>query len=124
MDAVLGTSLSVFLGLTVLVFGLAAFLTGQALANAWKPVWQLLAYCLLLGLANRFLTWGLFKGHFLSLPGFLVGTAAIAAIAYTGFRLKQVWKFVNQYPWLYQRTSPWSFRRKTSPSPRYPTDGA
>ncbi len=120
MEAVLGTSLSVFLGLTAVVFGLAAFLTGQALANTWKPVRQLLGYCLLLGVANRFLTWGLYQGDLLSLPGFLVGTMVLTAIALAGFRLRQVWKMVHQYPWLYRRTSPWSFRERTSPVAQTP----
>jgi len=120
MESLLGTSLSVFVGLTVVVFGLTAFLTGQAMASAWKPLWQLMGYCLLLGLTNRFLTWGLFQGDLLSLSGFLVETAVLTAIAFAGFRLKQVWKIVNQYPWLYQRTSPWSFRERSSPAAQEP----
>ena len=115
MEAVLGTSLPVFVGLTVCVFGLAAFLTGQAVANTWGPLWHLLGYCLLLGLADRFLTWGLFQGQLLSISGFLVDTAVLTGIAFVGFRAKRVWKIVHQYPWLYERTSVWTYREKASP---------
>jgi hypothetical protein len=65
----LGTSMPVFLGLTIVVIGFAAFMTGQALANTWKPVWHVVIYCLLLGLADRFLTFALFDGELLSVTG-------------------------------------------------------
>ena len=63
LQDILGTSLPVFIGLTVVLFGLAAFLSGQAIAGTWRsPAYAVLA-ALLLGLADRFLTYALFDGE-------------------------------------------------------------
>lgn len=99
----LGTSLAVFIGLTIVVMGFAAFMTGQALANTWKPVWHPVIYCILLGLADRFLTYALFDGELLSPTGYLIDTAVLVAIALFAYRLTQARKMVSQYPWLYRR---------------------
>ena len=55
-------SLAVFIGLTIMLFGFAAAMTGHALAANWRPLWQLFFYTALLGLANRFLVYALFDG--------------------------------------------------------------
>jgi len=60
MEPYLGTSAAVFFVLTVCVMGFAAFMTGQALANTWRPAWQVVVYCVLLGLVDRFLSFALF----------------------------------------------------------------
>ena len=39
----------VFLGVTVVLCGFAAFATGRALAGTWRPMWWTVPYCLLLG---------------------------------------------------------------------------
>ena len=44
----------VFVALTVLLGGAAAFTTGQAIAQSWKPYWQLVWYMVLLAAAVRF----------------------------------------------------------------------
>jgi hypothetical protein len=109
---VIGTTLPVFLGLTLCLIGGAGFLTGQALARAWRPLWQVFPYCLLLGLADRFLTWGLFGGTLLSIGGLVVDTAAILAIGLVAYRLTRVRKMVSQYPWLYERRGPFAWRKR------------
>jgi hypothetical protein len=103
MESVLGTSFPVFLVLTVIIMGGAAYMTGQAVASTWRPYWQVLLYALLLGLTDRFLTFGLFEGELLSLSGFVVDTAVITAISLFAFRVTRVAKMVSQYPWLYRR---------------------
>ncbi|MFQ5783833.1 MAG: DUF6867 family protein [Alphaproteobacteria bacterium] len=112
MEAILGNSLPVFFGLTVFVVGGASYLTGQAVAVTWRPVWQAIFFCVLLGFVNRFLSWGLFGGDGLSISGFLVNTAVLIAIGLAGYRLTQVSKIVNQYPWLYERAGLWSYRKR------------
>jgi len=52
----------VFLVLTVLIGGGTAYLTGRAVAHAWRPVWTLGVYVLLLAVALRFLHFALFDG--------------------------------------------------------------
>ncbi|MAG98848.1 MAG: hypothetical protein QF797_09685 [Alphaproteobacteria bacterium] len=113
MIELLGTTLFVFVIITLLVMGFASFMTGAAIANTWRPLWQVVFYGLLLGLADRFLTFALFQGELLSLTGYLIDTAVLIAIALIAYRFNRVNKLVNQYPWIYQRSSPWSYREKS-----------
>ena len=113
MEEILGTRLGVFFGLTVVVMGFAAYSTGQALANTWKPAWHALVYAVLLGFGDRFLTFALFEGELLSLSGYLIDTAVLVAVALLGYRLSLARKMVKQYPWLYERSGPFSWRKKT-----------
>ncbi len=112
MVDILGTSFGVFIGLTVAIMGFAAYMTGQALGNSWKPVWQVVVYCVLLGFADRFLTFALFDGVLLSVTGYLVDTAVLTAIGLLAFRLSRVRRMVGQYPWLYERVGPFGWRNR------------
>ena len=60
MENLLGTSIVVFIGLTVILFGGSAIMTGRALAVTWRPYWLAFPYCILLGLGCRYLTFALF----------------------------------------------------------------
>lgn len=115
MEALLGTGLGVYFGLTVCLMGFAAYMTGQAVAVTWKPAWHALAYVLLLGLADRFLAFALFNGSLLSPAAYVIDTATLVAIALLSWRLGQVRKMVSQYPWLYERAGPLAWRSKNSP---------
>jgi len=112
MTELLGTTLPVFITITVVVLGFAAFMTGQALGNNWQPVWQLILYCLLLGCADRFLTFALFEGTLLSVSGYVIDTAVLIAIALVAYRFNRARRIVSQYPWLYERTGPFTWRQK------------
>ena len=112
MSALLGTSLGVFIGLTVIISGGAAIMTGRALADGWKPAWMVVAACFGLGLADRFLVYALFEGELLSLSGFLIHFAVIAALALLAWRITAVRTLANQYPWRYERTSLFAYRVK------------
>ena len=112
MEEILGSELGVFIGLTVVLFGGCAFLMGQALANNWRPAVQPAPYSVLLALLNRCLAWSLFGSDAESLAGFVVDLAVILAFAYAGFYLTRANKMVNQYPWLYERASPFTWREK------------
>lgn len=112
MVQLLGTSWPVFIGITVLVMGFASFMTGQALANTWRPMWQVAFYAALLGCVDRFLTWGLFEGELLLLSGYVVDTLVLMAISALAYRVTLARKMVAQYPWLYQRMGPFNWRRK------------
>ena len=112
MDALttlLGTTPSVFVGLTVVLVGGAAILTGRAVANNWKPAWQVVAACFGLALADRFLTYALFQGQLLSILGLLVSFLVLAAMGLAAWRVAKVAKLVGQYPWRYRRTSPFAY---------------
>jgi len=114
MDAIFADGLGVFVGLTLCVMGFAAFMTGQAVASTWKPAWHAIAYALLLGCVDRFLVYGLFEGELLSPVGYVRDAAFLVAIALVAFRIAQVRKMIQQYPWLYMRSGPFSWREKTA----------
>lgn len=111
MDALLGNSFGVFLGVTVVLVGFAAYMTGQALGAGWKPYWQLVISCGLLGAAARFLSYALFEGALFSVSGYLIGTVVLLAIGSFAFRLNRARKMVNQYPWLYRRAGLFGWQR-------------
>ena len=114
MQAILGTSLAVFITVTVIIMGAAAFMTGQAVARTWRPVGQVVFYAVLIGLTDRFLTWALFEGELLSPTGFMIDTAVLMAIALSAYRITRVAKILAQYPWLYERAGFWSYSEKRS----------
>jgi hypothetical protein len=112
MEELLGTTWPVFIGMTVLVMGFASFITGQGLANTWRPIWQIVPYSVLLGGADRFLTWGLFQGELFLLSGYVIDTLVLLLIALLAYRLTQARKMVVQYPWIYERAGPFRWRQK------------
>jgi len=92
-----------FLVMTVLLFGGAAAMTGQALARNWRPQWQLILYSLLLAAGDRFLLYALFQADLLSVGGYAVAAAFLAATAFLAYRRTRARRLRAQYPWLYQR---------------------
>ena len=112
MEAALGTTFPVFIGLTVIILGFASYLTGQALANTWRPLWQVFLYAFLLGFADRFLTFALFDGELLSLSGFAIDTLVLTGISLLSYRLTRVHRMVTQYPWIYERAGLFGWRDK------------
>lgn len=102
---VIGTSLFAFLIVTLLIAGGAAWITGHAISTSWRPLWQALAYCLLLALGTRFVLFALFGAELFSLPGLVVTLVILAIVGASSFRISRARKMVNQYPWLYERTS-------------------
>lgn len=113
MESLLGTSLGVFIGLTVIIIGGAAVMTGRALADGWRSPLQVVFACFGLALADRFLIYALFGGELLHLSGFLIDFAVITAMAMVAHRLTVVHKMVAQYPWRYERASLWTYREKS-----------
>jgi hypothetical protein len=105
-------SLRVFLVLTVILGGGAAFLAGRGLARSWKPFGRIFFYMALLAAAVRFFHYALFDGNLLSLYYYLVTYAVLLAAGNLGFRMMRTTQMVTQYRWLYQRTSPLTWRER------------
>ena len=105
-------SLGVFIVMTVVIGGGAAFLSGRAMAAKWRPWMMAVLYMIPLGLALRFFHYALFTGDLLSLHYFITDTLVLIAGAGLGYRLTRVGQMVSQYPWLYERSSPFSWREK------------
>lgn len=111
MESITGVSISVFIGLTVILAGFCAFMTGQALAQTWRPIWQLFPYMLLLGCADRFLSFALFEGPLLSIQGYLIDTAVLITIAVLSYLATRASKMVSQYPWQYERSGLFGWKK-------------
>jgi branched-chain amino acid transport system ATP-binding protein len=103
MSAVIGPSPAAFLVLTFVLAGATAWITGHALATTWKPLWQVVLYCLLLAAAARFLLFALFAGDLLSIAGYVVTALILLFFGLVSFRTNRARKMVSQYPWLYRR---------------------
>jgi len=112
LTEILGSSLSDFIGVTIVIFGGAAFMTGQALAGTWRPIWQMVPYGFLLAAANRFFSWSLFHGELLAPIGFAVDALVIIAIGVLAYRLMLAHRMTTQYPWLYERAGLLSWRMR------------
>lgn len=112
MNDILGTTPGVFFVVTGLVIGFAAYMTGQAVANTWRPAWQLVVYVLLLGVVARFLIFALFDGELLSFTGYVASSALLMVIGVFAYRLTRARKMVHQYPWLYERVGLFGWRRR------------
>jgi len=113
-ENLVGTTLPVFLGVTVVLFGGAAFMMGQALAQTWRPAWQNVLYGLLLAVADRFAVFALFGGDGLSATGYVIDAAVIIGISLFAYRATAVRKIVAQYPWLYELNGLLGYREKRS----------
>ncbi|MGB0087725.1 MAG: DUF6867 family protein [Rhodomicrobiaceae bacterium] len=123
MDLIVEKSYPAFLIVTVVLGGGAAFLTGRALARSWKSFGRLIFYTLLIAAAVRFLHWGLFldatyeswramQGSLLSVHYYIVDALVLIAAASLGYRIERARQMTTQYGWIYERTSPLTWRRR------------
>jgi hypothetical protein len=103
---------------TGILGGGAAWLTGRALADTWRPLAHVIGYAVLLGAAVRFFHFALFEADLLSLPSFLVDTAYLMAVGCFSWRVTRTTRMVTQYGWLYRRTSPLTWRERPQPEDR------
>lgn len=101
-----------FIGVTVVLGGWTAWMTGRGLAQTWRPAWQVLLWSLPLAVAVRFIHFALFGGTFVSPHFYLVDLIVVAAIASLGFRYTRTRQMTRQYGWLYERTGPLTWREK------------
>lgn len=102
-----------FLLLTLAAGGGAAWRTGQAVAERWGALWPVAAYTLLIAAAVRFLHYALFGAELLSLPSYLVDAAILIAIGLLAHRIRRTRHITEQYPWLFKRTGPVTWRTRT-----------
>jgi NO-binding membrane sensor protein with MHYT domain len=93
-------SFGVFLLVTVLLGGGAAWLAGRAIAQTWRPWWSLVPYMLILGIAIRFFHFALFDGTLLSPHYYAVDTGVALLLAGLGFRVTRTAQMRRQYGFL------------------------
>jgi hypothetical protein len=104
-------NVGIFLLLTVALGGGAAWLTGRAIAAAWRPWWHVIGFMLLIGAAVRFLNMALFGGTLLAPYFYAVDTAVCLGFGLLGFRLTRVTQMVASYGWINRRDGLLHWRR-------------
>ncbi|WP_457090045.1 DUF6867 family protein [Microvirga sp. P5_D2] len=107
-------SFGLFLLITVIMGGWAAWMTGRAMALTWRHYWNLVLYLFILGAAVRFIHFALFDGTLLSIHYYAVDTIVLLIIGSLGFRYYRARQMTRQYRWLYERSGPFSWREKAS----------
>jgi hypothetical protein len=90
----------VFLLVTVVMGGLAAYATGNAIAATWRPRWQLVAYGILIACAVRFIHYALFQEPFVAPRSYVVDLVVLITAASLGFRFTRRRQMREQYDWL------------------------
>lgn len=112
MSIIWENSFWVFLLVTVIVGGGAAWMSGRAIALTWRPMRQIVIYMLLLASAVRFLHFALYEGTLLSLQFYLVDLAVLLALCWLGHRVTRTKQMATQYHWLYEKVSPLTWRER------------
>lgn len=103
-----------FLFVTWLLGGWAAWMTGRACAQTWRPYASLVVYLLALGVGIRFIHHALFLGTMFSFHYYVVDTIVLLIFGTIGFNYTMTNQMVTQYYWLYERASPLTWKQKTS----------
>jgi hypothetical protein len=98
----------------VLVTGLigagAAWLSGRAIAAAWRGKSRVVLTAILLGAAARFFHFALFQGQLLSAASFACDTLIFLVAGLVAWQATRTSLVVRQYPWLYVRAGPLTWR--------------
>src|SRR5690349_512201 len=106
MSIVIEQSFGVFLILTVIFGGGAAYLAGRGLAMKWRPVVMAVLAMVPLTLGLRFLHYALFGADLTSLHYLITDFIILLAFCLLGYRITITKKMVRQYPWLYEAAGP------------------
>jgi hypothetical protein len=104
----------IFLVITVILGGAAAWATGRAIAKTWRPYAQTVVYTFVLAAAVQFLRYALFGEALLSLQFYIVSWLVILGAASIGFRRMRVQQMLTQYSFAFERSGPfhWQARRQ------------
>ncbi len=98
--------------ITGVIGGGAAFLAGRAIAQTWRPFWNVVVYMAMLGAAVRFVHFALFEATLLSPASYIVDTLYLTAVSALAWRMTRAAQMATQYYWLYERTSPLTWRAR------------
>ena len=93
-----------FLLVTVAMGGGAAYVSGKAVAQTWRPFWHLPLYMLALAAVIRFCHFALFDEPLVAPRSYVVDFLVAVAAASLGYRLVRVRQMTGQYAWLFKRT--------------------
>jgi hypothetical protein len=102
----------VFVLVSMVLGGGAAWLTGRAVAATWRPAWQVALYMLVLGAVVRFFHMALFGGTLLSPHYYVVDTLVCLAFGFAGFRATRARQMLRQYGWINESAGPMRWRSR------------
>ena len=105
-------SVGLFLLVTVAMGGWAGWMAARGLARAWRPFWQCVPALLAVAAAVRFIHFALFDGTLLSLHYYAVDAIVVMIVGTAGYRWTRTRQMTSQYRWLYERTSPLTWRAR------------
>jgi hypothetical protein len=98
--------------------GGAAGATGRAIANTWRPPWQIFGAALLIAFAVRFLHYALFWEPLFAWRNALADYGVLLLSAAAGYQLTRAQQMADQYPWAFERTGLLWWRPKSEGAPR------
>jgi hypothetical protein len=101
-----------FLLVTVVMGGWAAWMLARGIALGWRPYWQAVLGLLLLAVAVRFIHFALFQGTFVSPHYYAVDALVLLVVGSAGYRATRTRQMTTQYRWLYERTGPFGWRER------------
>jgi len=110
-DLYAGESIAHVILVTAILGGGAAWLSGRAVAGAWRPQWQVAISAVLIGAAARFIHFALFEGELFAVPAFCCDTLIFLMVGLVAWRATRAAQMVRQYPWLYARAGPVGWRK-------------
>jgi hypothetical protein len=91
----------IFVGVTVVLGGLASIAAGRAVAETWRRPTQLGFYVLLITLGVRFLSFALFAAPLLCLDCLARDLVVLLVTSFTAYRLFRARQLARQYPWAF-----------------------
>jgi hypothetical protein len=108
-----GDGVHLVLRFAVVILGFwTAWRTGKAVAEGWGGLATVVIYTLLLGIVMRFLHYALFQGPFISGFYYVIDVVLLLAFSISGFRIRRTRQMVQNYYWLYEPTSAFSWKKK------------
>ena len=112
MDLYAPASFLQILLLTGILGGGCAWQTGRAIASTWRPVWNVVAAAILLGIALRFLHFALWWGELLAPLPYAIDTIYVIVVALAAYRRTRALQMSRQYYWLYETDGPFGWKKR------------
>ncbi len=103
-----------FILVTVVMGGLAAWQMGRSIAQTWRPFAALFAYAAMLTCGVRFIHFAMFEGTLVSPRYFVVDFIVVFAAAALGWRRRRAEQMASQYSFAFASAGPFGWRRKPS----------
>ena len=87
----------IFLLVSVIMGGSTAYVSGRAIAETWRPLWQVAVYALVIGLAVRFIHFALFQEILVSGRNYLIDCVILILAAAFGYVTTRRRQMLDQY---------------------------